>query len=894
MTRQQLGPYHILEQLGKGGMGEVYRARDSKLGREVALKLLPRAFTRDPDRRARFEREARTLAALNHLNIATIHGFEEGPLVGEAHAPNDAAAGVYVHAIVMELVTGSTLAHRLASGALPMVEALDIARQIADALEAAHEKGIIHRDLKPSNIILTPTGVVKVLDFGLAKIAESSDPATGLNVQTMVADATREGLVVGTAAYMSPEQARGQPVDKRTDVWSFGCVLYELLTGRPAFGRATDTDTVVALISREPDWDALPKEMPPNVKRVLQRCLEKDAQRRLRDIADARLDIEDALRTSGDRSPRNATGRRLAWLASAAVLALVVAGAWQLQGRVKGPVTNPSEYEQLTNLADSALSPSLSPDGRMVTFKVGEDFFLSRGQIYVKVLPNGDSVQLTRDPAVRYGPVFAPDGSRIAYTQLTRTPENSGWDTHVVPVLGGEAATLLPNASGLTWIDDHRVLFAEIEAGLHMGIVATTESRTEKQDIYWPEHHLGMAHYAWASPDRRSVLLVEMDQSHGFRSPCRVVPFDGGSPGRVVGPDGTCTAAAWSPDGRWMYFGATVDGSSHLWRQRFPDGEPEQITFGPTEEEGVAVAPDGRSIVTALGMRRSSIWIHEGGEERPVVTEGYSYSPRLSADGKRFYYLLKQHSSDPFATLRMLDLETRRTETVLPGAPIVGYDISRDETEVAYTIRNDPGEPEVWVSSVSRRTPPRLIARNADQVSFAAARDVIFRSLEGSANAIVRAGLDGSAPEQRLETPPVHNKGGVSPDGQWVVVQSPGAEHQSGSTDAVPVDGGPVRKICVGYCWATWSPDGRFLYVPAGAGGLSTPSVTIVIPIPEGQSLPELPADEITSINANTVYPDFRGAQVINQGFVAPGSDASRYVFTKVEFHRNLFRVPVH
>jgi hypothetical protein len=343
-----------------------------------------------------------------------------------------------------------------------------------------------------------------------------------------------------------------------------------------------------------------------------------------------------------------------------------------------------------------------------------------------------------------------------------------------------------------------------------------------------------------------------------------------------------------------MYFGATVNGSSHLWRQRFPDGEPEQITFGPTEEEGVAVAPDGRSIVTSLGMRRSSIWIHEGGEERPIVTEGYSYSPRLSADGKRIHYLLKQHSSDPIATLRVLDLETRRTETVLPGAPIVGYDISKDETEVAYTIRDDPGEPEVWVSSVSRRTPPRLIARNADQVSLGAARDVIFRSLEGSANTIVRAGLDGSAPEQRLDTPPVHNKGGVSPDGQWVVVQSPGAGHESGSTDAVPVDGGPVTKICVGYCWATWSPDGRHLYVPVGAGGLSTPSVTIVIPIPEGQSLPALPTEEINSINANAVYPDFLGGQVVNEGFVAPGSDASRYVFTRVEFHRNLFRIPVH
>jgi serine/threonine-protein kinase len=235
MTSQRLGQYHILEKLGQGAMGEVYRARDSKLGREVALKLLPRAFTNDPDRRARLEREARTLAALNHVNIATIYGFEEAPLVSEPRTERDVATGSPVLAIVMELVTGPTLAERLASGALPIPQALDVARQIAAALEAAHAKGIIHRDLKPSNINLTPEGIVKVLDFGLAKIAEASDAEA--DGQTLMADRTREGGIVGTAAYMSSEQARGQPVDKRTDIWSFGCVLYEMLAGRSVFGR---------------------------------------------------------------------------------------------------------------------------------------------------------------------------------------------------------------------------------------------------------------------------------------------------------------------------------------------------------------------------------------------------------------------------------------------------------------------------------------------------------------------------------------------------------------------------------------------------------------------------------------------------------------------------------
>jgi Tol biopolymer transport system component len=884
MQRQRLGPYYLLEKLGQGAMGEVYRARVSTLGREVALKLLPRGFASDPDRRSRFEREARTLAALNHVNIATIHGFEEGPLVGEQ---GDGVSPQPEYAIVMELVTGATLADRIEAGALPITEALDVARQIAAALEAAHEKGVIHRDLKPSNIVLTPAGVVKVLDFGLAKVAEAGAP--GAEAQTIVADRTEAGTVLGTIAYMSPEQARGQPVDKRTDIWSFGCVLYELLTGRSAFAGPTGTDTIVAFMSREPDWEALPDPTPPNVKRLLQRCLCKDRERRLRDIVEARIELDDALEAV--RSPRaNAERRRRVWAAVAGGVVLLGAAGWLLEDRAAAPVTSPSEYEQLTNLAESALAPALSPDGRMVTFKVGNDFFLSRGHIYAKVLPNGDAVQLTRDAAVRYGPVFSPDGSRIAYTELFRSAQGGSWDTRSVPVLGGETSPLLPNASGLTWLDDRRVLFAEIAAGQHMGIVATTESRTEKQDVYWPDHTLGMAHFAWASPDRRWVLVVEMDQSHAFGHPCRVVPFDGSTAGRVVGPNGTCTSAAWSPDGEWMYFGATVDGSSHLWRQRFPEGRAEQITFGPTEEEGVAVAPDGQSLVTSLGMRRSSIWIHERGEERAIVSEGYSYAPRLSADTQRVYYLVKQTSSSPTSTLRVADLTSGRTETVLSETVVVDYDVSRDETEVAYTTRAGGGESQIWVSPVSRRTPPRLIATNADQVSFGAGRDLIFRSLAGRENTLVRASADGSAPEERIDTPPLHDKGDVSPDGRWVVVLSPGAAHESSVALAVPLSGGPAATVCHGYCWAAWSQDGRFLYVPVGAGGLSQPSSTLVFPLAEGQSLPELTTDVI---DRNLLYSEFRGAQVIDEGVVAPGSEATRYVFTKIEFHRNLFRIPI-
>jgi serine/threonine protein kinase len=279
-----LGPYEIAGLLGAGGMGEVYRARDATLGRDVAIKILPTAFTADPERVARFEREARVLASLSHSHIGAIYGLEE-------------ADGV--RALVLELVEGVTLAETLPqvtrSGGLPISEALLIAQQIAEALEAAHEKGIIHRDLKPANVKITPNGTVKVLDFGLAKV----DPAAGHLTEspTITAIATREGIIAGTAPYMSPEQARGKPVDKRTDIWAFGCVLYELLTGARAFPGDTTTDALAAVITREPDWSALPAATPPSIRRLLARCLDKDLTHRLHDIGDARVEIDDALLT---------------------------------------------------------------------------------------------------------------------------------------------------------------------------------------------------------------------------------------------------------------------------------------------------------------------------------------------------------------------------------------------------------------------------------------------------------------------------------------------------------------------------------------------------------------------------------------------------------------------
>ncbi|HET9308282.1 MAG TPA: serine/threonine-protein kinase, partial [Candidatus Sulfotelmatobacter sp.] len=316
----RVGPYQIVSSLGAGGMGEVYRATDPRLGRDVALKVLPEIFARDGERMARFEREAKVLASLNHPNIAALYGLEDSQ---------------GTRALVMELVDGPMLAQRIAQGAMSCEEALPIAKQIAEALEYAHERGIIHRDLKPANIKLTGDGQVKLLDFGLAKALEGETSAEdSQNSPTLTAAATRAGVLLGTAAYMAPEQARGKHVDRRADIWAFGCVLYEMLTGKMAFSGETVTDTLAAVIRAEPDWSALPETTPVHVRVLLQRCLQKDAKQRLRDIGDARIAIEEVLsgaaaasdeQSFAAKTPQRAGRAGVPW-AVAAFCALVAVG----------------------------------------------------------------------------------------------------------------------------------------------------------------------------------------------------------------------------------------------------------------------------------------------------------------------------------------------------------------------------------------------------------------------------------------------------------------------------------------------------------------------------------------------------------------------------------------
>jgi Tol biopolymer transport system component len=550
---------------------------------------------------------------------------------------------------------------------------------------------------------------------------------------------------------------------------------------------------------------------------------------------------------------------------------------------------SPAEYTQITNFTDSAVSPSLSRDGRFVTFIRGGEAFLSRGQVFVKALPDGESIQLTNDVNVKYGPVFSPDGSRIAYTRISSGAGVLAWDTWAVPRDGGAPTALVTNAAGLTWLGDGRTLLAEIKRNVHMAIVAADESGSGRRDVYVPRHGRGMAHYAYASPDRRWVLVVEMDHAHLLDQPCRLVPFDGASPGRLVGPPGGCTAADWSPDGRWMYFSVSVGASSHLWRQRFPDGAPEQLTFGPTEEEGVTAAPDGRSLLTSLGMRRSSIWIRDPTGERPLTSEGYARMPRFSRDGTRVFYLQQHNANSPDAELRVIDLRAGRATNMLPGVRVIDYDVSLDEREIAYTIPGNGYLPRIAIARIDGTVAPTVLAGPGDQVSFGADGDLIFRSLEGGTNSIVRWRRQ-SGVSQRLASDPVGSKYGVSPDGRWVIAVVHGSgDHSETVTLALPVDGGTPRRVCSPSCPTWWGSDGRTLYVSRGKTATS-PARSVAIPIPEGRMLPDLPEEGIDSIAGGLKIP---GSVPIEHDSVAPFHDPSTYVFTRSEIQQNLYRIPL-
>jgi Tol biopolymer transport system component len=802
----QIGSHRILSRLGAGGMGEVYRAHDTRLRRDIAIKVLSDRFLSIPERLARFELEARVLATLNHPHIAAIYGLEE-------------AEGV--RGLVLELVEGATLAERLAAGPLPIHEALPVARQIADALEAAHEKGIIHRDLKPANVKITSEGIVKVLDFGLAKMFATDDSGNdGPPTAAIAADQTREGVIAGTTAYMSPEQARGKRVDKRTDIWAFGCVLYEMLTGLPPFRGETASDTIVEILERDPDWNALPQQTSPTIRRVLHRCLQKDARLRLRDIGDARLEIEEALGAvvaparlpASDRAGParlNTTARSVpfAWLAVtvAALLVIALGVAWRLQ-RSEYFWLNPLDgatFTRLTDFEGAEQQAAISRDGKFVAFLSDRS---GSWDAWVSQIGTGDVYNLTnggvrelRNPATR-NVGFSPDGSLV--TLWSRVPDagrgglvDAGW---AVPTMGGALQHYLKGVSELDWSPDGGRI------------------------VYHPP--------AEGDP----IFVTEPDEKVGRQIFVARPGFHNHFP-------------VWSRDGAFIYFahGLPLD-ESDIWRIRPAGGTPERLTFHGTRVTFPTLLNSRTLLYLATDDDGFGPWIYGMDVERRVPhrlstgVEQYT-SLAASADGRRLVATVSRSEARlwrvPISGRVMEESDTTAVplSTATGVSPRMGpgyvvYRAPKAGTDGLWKLPREGAATELWDGRNGRAIGGVAIAPDGQRLAFLVQRRgmtlLYVMNSDGTGTRRVAEGVD------------VRGAPSWSPDGRWLAV----AANQNGEPHLfkIPVDGAtPVPLVKDFAADPTWSPSGAFL-VYSGADVGTTFTVKAVSADGVPRQLPNL------------------------------------------------------
>ena len=819
----RLGIYEVTEQIGAGGMGEVYRATDSNLKRSVAIKVLPEAFAHDTDRLARFQREAKTLASLNHPHIAGIYGLEE-------------SGGVT--ALVMELVEGEDLSQRIARGAIPMDEALSIARQIAEALEAAHEQGIIHRDLKPANIKVRSDGTVKVLDFGLAK---AMDPAGGsavnaMNSPTLSMHATQAGIILGTAAYMSPEQAAGKVVDKRSDLWSFGVVVLEMLTGRAVFTGETVSHVLAAVLRADPDWSALPVNTPASLRRLLRRCLDKDRKRRLDSAADARLEIDDALARSpdGDDSAaaigaarRSSWSRALPWTSAAAALVVAIAelAAWA-PWRV-APV--PKSRKLLASIgaeaslptgaglgADGGASAILSPDGTILVF-VGQRAGQTR--LFVRKLDQLSAVTLagTEDAA---DPFFSPDGQWVGFFakgKLKKASVNGG-----APISLGDA----PVGRGGTWIDDETIVFAPSGApGTKLLRINATGGSPTAFGTLSP----GATTQRWPSalPDHKGVLYTEHSMGAEFDSAnLMVAPLDGGA-ARVVLHGG--------------YYGRYVSSGHLIYIQQgtlfavpFNLDRLEPTGAAAAALEAVTANSDRGAAQVALSSEGTLVYLPGGAHttaQRPIdwltrddktsvlrATKSNWTSPRFSPDGGRLALdILTDKQRDIWVyewakdrlTQLTFDPSYEQAPVWTPDGERIVFASDRAKAGVAnlYEIKADGTGETTRLTESGDIQAPGSWHPSGKFLAFDARRgatglDLMILPMEGDPE----RGWTPGKPTVFLSTPAYEAGPMFSPDGKWIAYTSNEASgHNDVYVRPFPGPGGKWRISTEGGGFPRWS-----------------------------------------------------------------------------------------
>ena len=823
LTGTSIGPYTIVDRLGAGGMGEVYRADDPTLNRQVAIKFLLPSVANDAERLARFRREAQVLAALNHPNIAAVHGFE---LSGEAPA------------LVMELVEGPTLADRLADGALPMAKALAVARQIADALDAAHDRGIVHRDLKPANIKLRPDGTVKVLDFGLAKIVAGDAAAGPAESPTATAGATRQGSILGTTAYMSPEQARGEPVDRRTDIWAFGCVLYELLTGRRAFAGRTISDTIAALLEREPEWAALPAATPPGVRRLLERCLAKDPSARRRDIGDIRFELEDLLRAPGN-TDRDAPA---AWWSRRAIVSWA---GWGLAALAAALLIFWTLYV-----------PRATADAQVVTLSVAP--------------PKGTTLPFELGAP---WPSISPDGRQLAFIALSPNGAQHLW----LRPLESATARAIEGTEGAArpfWSPDSRSL-AYFAHGKLWRIDLPAGS---PQEICDAPYTGGMAG-AWGDG---VILLSRVGGLH-------TVPAGGGRPTRLARRDGSAIVGhspAFLPDGRQFLFLDLTDSpqadEGRICLASLDDPEPvchvqansaarygapgyllfvrhgllraQPFDAARRQLSGEAYSvPDAR-IMTEPAWRPSSfsvsgtgvlawhpslgetqlVWVNRAGQ--PVATVGPvdSYgSPSASRDGTRI--VVSRRDPESGSTSQWLFDDSRGTPSRLTFGPAPAREsvISADGLRVVFSSIQD--------ATFELRT-KRTSGTGAEETLITSRRAMFPTDWSGDEQYLIYQAYDPSTswdvwalplsgerkPIPLARTEHGEREGQLSPDLRWIAYDSSESGRRDVWIQPFPPTGSRWQISTGGGFSPRWRGDGRELYYVATDGRL------MVVPIGDG------------------------------------------------------------